>query len=667
MSSTRPAAASAPGLRARLRAALVSFLPAPDAFYLAALVVPAAGLDLTLSWIRVTSQYAAPSGWAALGQLRSDLLAHLGFALLWVVGLGLLRTGWRRLAMLVLCQLGVATYLLFAVVAQGYYRKSGSILDAGGLRMIVEDTGVTRDLAASETSSADVWSMMAVVGYALLGPPLLYLVRYRGRSHRGRWLPGVGAVRSTRRASTAVRVGGHGRRRLAVLAAATGLVLVVGAAVPTFTGGGAFSRNRALDIALELGSGLVESERASAERPALPPSRLVADAGRASAKARPRNVVLITMESLRSEATSLGNPDRDTTPFLAQLAQHSLVAENAYTVVPHTSKALTGTNCGYVPPLDTKLTESEPAGLPATCLPGLLRERGFATGFFQSAVGAFERRPDLVRNLGYDDFYPVEAFPTAGFGRANYFGWEDDIMLEPSRSWLRDQGDRPFLLTYLTVTGHHDYRLPATFALEHLAEDEELNNYLNGARYVDRFVSQVFAMLAEEGHADDTLVVVVADHGEGFGEHGLRQHDNTIYNEGTKVPYLVYDPTDRHGRSVQDPVSTMSIPATIAETLGFRLTGGLPRAGSLYREDAAEPVRIACQSDNRCLALIQGTTKYIHHFGNRPDEVFDLAADPEERHNLIGEVDPSRLRELRADLLHWRSEVRAEYAAHHSR
>jgi phosphoglycerol transferase MdoB-like AlkP superfamily enzyme len=439
--------------------------------------------------------------------------------------------------------------------------------------------------------------------------------------------------------------------------------------VPTFAGGGAFSRNRALDIALELGSGLVESERAAAERPALAPTELIR-AGGASGTAgidRPRNVVMITMESLRSEATTIGNPDRDTTPFLADLAERSLVAENAFTVVPHTSKALTASNCGYVPPLDTKLTESEPAGLPSTCLPGLLREQGYRTGFFQSAVGEFERRPDLIRNLGYDDFFPVEAFPTAGFGRANYFGWEDDIMLEPSRDWVRQQGDQPFLMTYLTVTGHHDYRLPDTFALEHLSDDEELNNYLNGARYVDRFVSKVFAMLAEEGHADDTVVVVMADHGEGFGEHGLRQHDNTIYDEGIKVPYLVYDPSDQRGRSVQRPVTTMSVPATVTQALGFRVTGGLAREQSLYADGPDAPVRVACQSDNRCLASIEGSTKYVHHFGNRPDEVFDLAADPEELHNRIAEVDPERLKALRADLLHWRSEVRSEYAAHHSR
>ncbi|MDN5771012.1 MAG: sulfatase-like hydrolase/transferase [Microlunatus sp.] len=633
-------------------------MPGPDWFYLASLLVPAALFDLTMSWLRVGSQYAAPTGWSALAQLRSDLLAHAGFALLWVVGFTVLRTGWRRILLLVACQLSVATYLVFAVAAHSYYRKSGSVLDAGGLKMMLESPTVTRDLAASETSSAHLWLLTAVAAYAIGGPALIYLLRYRGRANSGRFLPGVGVLASPGQQRSARP------RRLAFLAGATAAVLVAASAVPTFSGAGAFSRNRAIDVALELGSGLLESERASAERPALAPARLTRIGGSA---ARPKNVVLITMESLRWEATSLDDPGRDTTPFLAELAERSIVAENAYTVVPHTSKAVTATNCGYVPPLDTKLTESEPAGLPSACLPALLGAHGYRSAFFQSAVGQFERRPDLIKNLGYDSFHPVDDLPTAGFGRANYFGWEDDIMLEPSRDWLRSAGSEPFLLTYLTVTGHHDYRLPTTFPAEKLAEDEELDNYLNAARYVDRFVSKVFDLLAEEGHADDTMVVVIADHGEGFGEHGLRQHDNTIYNEGIKVPYLVYDPTDQRPRTVRRPVSTMSVPETIAETLGYRMADGLVREPALWDKTGGGPVRSSCQSDNRCLAVIDGSTKYVHHFGNRPDEVFDLASDPGERHNLISDADPARLRELRSDLLHWRSEVRAEYAAHHQR
>ena len=160
MSTSRRPAVTAGGFRSRVRATTVSFLPGPDWFYLAALLVPAALFDLTLSWLRVTTQYAAPTGLAALGQLRSDVLAHLGFALLWVVAFALLRSGWPRIVLLAVAQASVAAYLLFAVVAHSYYRKSGSILDAGGLRMTLQDPEATRNIAASETSSASVWLMV---------------------------------------------------------------------------------------------------------------------------------------------------------------------------------------------------------------------------------------------------------------------------------------------------------------------------------------------------------------------------------------------------------------------------------------------------------------------------------------------------------------------------
>lgn len=212
---------------------------------------PVALFDLTLSWLRITSRYDAPSGLAAITQLRSDVLAHLGFAVLWFVAYAVLRDGWRRAAVLVVSQLSVAGYLLFAVIAHSYYRKSGSLLDAGGLRMMVTDPEATRNIAASESSTTDVWVMTAAVAYPLLGPVLVYRLRYRGHSPRGRWLPGL-AARSSSRMPT------NRPSRLTALATTTGLLLVVAAAVPV-TSGVAVARNQALGVAPELGSSLLES------------------------------------------------------------------------------------------------------------------------------------------------------------------------------------------------------------------------------------------------------------------------------------------------------------------------------------------------------------------------------------------------------------------------
>ena len=70
-----------------------------------------------------------------------------------------------------------------------------------------------------------------------------------------------------------------------------------------------------------------------------------------------------------------------------------------------------------------------------------MASHGFATAFFQSATEAFEGRRQLVANMGYDTFVPNEQMRTTGFARANYFGYEDDIMLAPSREWLEQKGN----------------------------------------------------------------------------------------------------------------------------------------------------------------------------------------------------------------------------------
>ena len=92
--------------------------------------------------------------------------------------------------------------------------------------------------------------MIAAVTYALLGPVLVYRLRYRGQSPRGRWLPGLTAPTRDHPPGADKSRGG----RLAVLATTTGLLLVAAAAVPRVTSGGAFARNQALGVALELGT-----------------------------------------------------------------------------------------------------------------------------------------------------------------------------------------------------------------------------------------------------------------------------------------------------------------------------------------------------------------------------------------------------------------------------
>ena len=90
-------------------------------------------------------------------------------------------------------------------------------------------------------------------------------------------------------------------------------------------------------------------------------------------------------------------------------------------------------------------------------------------------------------------------------------------MLEPSKEWLEENGDEPFLAEYLTGTGHDDYRCLSTrYGSEDFAEDEELNRYLNCLRYQDIFLKNLLDQYKEMGLYEKTIFVIYGDHGEGF-------------------------------------------------------------------------------------------------------------------------------------------------------
>ena len=99
----------------------------------------------------------------------------------------------------------------------------------------------------------------------------------------------------------------------------------------------------------------------------------------------------------------------------------------------------------------------------STCLAELLKKQGYNSTYFMSQTESFERSPKILENLGYEEFYSADSMDKEGFEQTNYFGYEDEIMLEPSRKWLEQQkkSDRPFLATYLTSAPHHDYLAPS--------------------------------------------------------------------------------------------------------------------------------------------------------------------------------------------------------------
>ena len=623
-------------------------LPFRDWVYLLSLLVPFAVYDLTLKALTLLTQ---PGLALSLDLMRSDILFDLGYALLWIGLFAAARRGTLRRVILTLFHASTVLVVVVCASAYLYFKETGTTFDYNIVALWLPQLGEVKSVLTGVVPVSS-WALLAgLLLYTTFGPWLL--TRTVGR--RPGWTGSV-LVRGFQESEGSF-LGSLGLCIMALGFLSFSFLIDFSPADASKS----LARDPFVNVVL---TGIEAEEDAQVPYAAgLKPGHPAAGAYLSSTpRTEKRNVVLVHLESTRSEATTPYNQNLETTPFLNQLAKTSLLAERAYTTVPHTSKATISVNCGFFPHLVQPPTEANPGGLPAPCLANLLKEQGYAGVLFQSTTKDFENFEGLVANLGYEDYYPLETMETEGFEWSNYFGYEDDIMLEPSERWLKEHKDKPFVAEYLTGTGHHDYRPPTRYGLKDFSEDDLTNRYLNSVRYLDFFVKNLFNQYKELGLYEDTIFVIFGDHGEGFGEHGRYQHDDTIYEEGLKVPLLIHAPGWFEDGERQKGLSNHTdILPTVLEMLGYEVKDGEYPGYSLLRplpEDRT--LTFSCFHEDKCLASIRGDEKYIHHYGNQPDEFFDLSEDLSERENLAGDR-AEEVKQRREELLVWRSGINASY------
>jgi arylsulfatase A-like enzyme len=189
-----------------------------------------------------------------------------------------------------------------------------------------------------------------------------------------------------------------------------------------------------------------------------------------------------------------------------------------------------------------------------------------------------------------------------------------------------------------------------------------LDLYDASLRYVDGVLARIGARLEREGRLDRTVWVVLSDHGEAFGEHGVWQHSRLVVETMLHVPLVVRAPDGfaggaLSGRSIDEPVSLVDLAPTFVELFG--LSPHAYQSGrSLLpllrgRRDADRPPVVARTAGPAPYTSIRrGSRKAIYHSGMRTWQLFDLAADPLEQRDLARR-DADALESLKRELEDW--------------
>lgn len=381
-----------------------------------------------------------------------------------------------------------------------------------------------------------------------------------------------------------------------------------------------------------------------------------------------KNVIVLIVDSLRADHTQLYGYDRPTTPFLA-----SLFASGHLRKVELATSICSESNCGILSTLFSK-----PLG--------------------RQIVGDFKLY-DLLHDQGYKTYFVLSGSHD-WLGLREKYGHEMDFYFDGRDSKVFSKADDRLIFEGLDkVPAHRDF--PAFFYI-HLMSAHKLgfkqdeyrkfeptapqpdwealmrgkfdrpavvNEYDNGIVQADDEIRKIFEVLRKKSYLDDSLVVILADHGEGLGERGDYGHVKALYSEYIHIPLLFYDEGSTKYENLKF-ANQLDVAPTVIDRLGLApvpcwqgssLLSPKIRSFSTHQTLLGEP----------CFAVEYRTEAKTYQYlscRNR-EELYELNGDPTERINLIDVADRSLIDLMREQLAQsrdsfgWLARLREEQQA----
>jgi choline-sulfatase len=408
------------------------------------------------------------------------------------------------------------------------------------------------------------------------------------------------------------------------------------------------------------------------------------------------NIILIGIDSLRPDHTTMYGYKRPTTPHLQELAAQSCVFKRCHSVAPWTLPSFMSMLTGLYPsvsgfinkwtPIDSKHMVEARLDKAVTTLPEVLVRQGYEAAAFTGDAGVSGRY---------------------GFGRAMstyiddlHFGAMDHSM-PACLAWLRTrQPDKPFFLFLHGYDCHGQFDPPGGYKrrfVEHYAgklqggkkeqahfRESSLRVALqaesrgepkvsgmdadDAAFYrglydekiydVDERVHHFLEQLKGLGLYDTSIIIVVSDHGEEFLDHGGIDHGQSLYQELTHVLLMIHFPKQTQGVAFYDLVNVFDALPTAMEAAGIKIPHPI-NAHSLMpilRGGQVERPYLFAESDYRLFVHKRSVRneryKLIYNLVSGKRELFDLKNDPLEQANVV-DREPRTAYEMEQQLLGW--------------
>ena len=362
------------------------------------------------------------------------------------------------------------------------------------------------------------------------------------------------------------------------------------------------------------------------------------------------DVYLITIDTLRADHVhSYGDEDIQT-PALDELARHGIRFAQAFTPSPITNSSHASILTGLLPSSHGVTDFARPLASESPTWAEFLKKRGYQTAAFIGAVILDSKAlaPGLDRGFDFYDNFPEHSQTKSRWGRVERRGTE---VVRRAEAWQDAHPRGPHFVWVHLYDPHDPYEPPAPYSTRY---KDRL--YDGEIAFADSALASFVGHLKQRGWYDNSLIIVVGDHGEGLGEHHEQTHGIFLYDSTLHVPLILKLPGKSAGSVIQSQVRTTDILPTVLDLLG------IPTPQTLDGQ-SLKPYISGEKSVSRTLF---GETDYPLHFGWAPlravraegfkfveaprPELYDLNTDPGELKNTYAPWDATvqKLRKILA-------------------
>jgi arylsulfatase A-like enzyme len=363
----------------------------------------------------------------------------------------------------------------------------------------------------------------------------------------------------------------------------------------------------------------------------------VAVAGVVSAQVRtkpsPPNVFLITIDTLRADHVHCYGYDKIQTPALDALAADGVRFTQAFTPSPITNTSHTTILTGLLPSSHGVTDFAIPLASSHATWAELLKGKGYHTAAFIGAVilDAKSLAPGLDRGFDFYDNFPEHSESKSRWGRVERRGMD---VVQHAETWLTAHPAGPRFTWVHLYDPHDPYEPPAPYS-----EIYKDRLYDGEIAYADSALGNFIQYLKKSAWYENSVIVVVGDHGEGLGEHHEETHGIFLYDSTTHVPLIIKLPRQRNsGKIIEAQVRTLDILPTALDVAGVAAPDALDGKSLTPSFSGDTSDRVVIGETDYPLRFGWGPLRSVRSEGMkfieapRP-ELYDLHADPRELEN----------------------------------